>query len=382
MILDTHMLTDAAIRRLTPRDKPYKVADGGGLHVYVSTTGSRLWRMAYRWQGRHKLLSFGPYPATSLADARRRREAAKEALAAGRDPAAPLAATATFGAVSREWLEKRRVEGLAPATDAKMVWVLGMLSALDAVPVAGVTPAALLVELRKIEARGCRDSARRARSVAGRVLRYAVATGRAERDSAADLRDALTAPVVRHRAALFEPVEVGGLLRAIRSYREGAARAALLFTLFTLARPGEVRGAEWGEFAGPIWRIPAARTKMRRDLVLPLSTQAQAVLVERAHLARPFPSLRPGGKPISENTTNAALRVMGYGTEDVTSHGFRRTGSTLLNEMGWNRDWIEAQLGHITAGVRGTYNAAVYLSDRTRMMQAWGDYLESLDESS
>jgi integrase len=367
-------LTDKALRALKPAEKPYKTADGEGLYIHVMPNGSKLWRMSFRSAGKQQVLSFGKFPEVSLQEARDRRREARDALRAGRDP---RGGGGGFAALAAEYCDLRRREGVAPATDAKNRWLAELLGDLG--PVDRIEAPTLLEALRRIERRGCHETARRARSFAGRVFRYAIATGHARRDPAADLRDALAAPRVEHRAARFDPAEIGAMLRAIRSYKGVVVRNALLLGLYTMLRPGEVRAARWSEVSGDVWRVPSGRMKMRREHIVPLSRQALALLDELRGLDADlvFPSARARGRHLSENAMTAALR--GMGIEDATPHGFRRTASTILNEQGWNRDWIERQLAHVEGNaVRAAYNAAEYLADRRRMLQSWADWLDGL----
>jgi integrase len=240
--------------------------------------------------------------------------------------------------------------------------------------------------LRRIESRGTIETAHRALQNCSQILRYAIATGRAKRDPAADLRGALTPAKGTHLAAITEPKAVGQLIRAIRGYvGTPVVCGALRLAPLVFVRPGELRRAEWPEFDldAASWRIPAARMKMREQHLVPLSTQALAVLRELQAVTGSgkylFPSVRTVDRPMSENTVNAALRSLGYPKEQMTGHGFRSMASTLLNELGWNRDAIERQLAHAERdGVRGAYNFAEYLPERRRMMQAWADYLDQL----
>lgn len=388
-------LSDTGLKNLKPAEKPYKKADGGNLFILVNPNGSKLWRMAYRFGGRQKLLALGAYPAVKLAEARQARDDAKAMLARGQDPSTEkrrenqrIASKASFKVVAEEWYAKRVKEGAAEGTLDKARWLLA-----KAYPVLGdrdigeLEPVDLLEVLRHVEDAGTYETANRLRSVMSRVFRYAVATGRAQRDQSADLRGALVTVKPTHRAALFNPTEIGGLMRAIRGYEgQPATRGALLLAAYTFLRPGEIRHARWSDIDGTLWTVPPERMKMRRKHLVPLSRQAVAVL----DWLRPitgggeliFPAVRAANRPISENTTNAALRRLGYTVDDMTTHGFRRIASTTLNELGWNRDWIERQLAHVEGNaVRGAYNAAEYLPGRTEMMQAWADHLDALAET-
>jgi integrase len=386
-------LTDTA--KATAR--PYNLADGGGLFLYVTPTGGRLWRLKCRHAGREQLLSFGAYPTISLADARQKREEAKRQLANGKSPAlekkrAAIAARAsrenTFAKVAEEVVAKREREGLAATTAAKLRWYASLLARIGERPVGEIEAFELLEPLRKIEASGRHETATNALAFAGRVFRYAVATGRARRDVAADLRGALTAPKVTHHAAILDAEGAGRIMRSIDAYKgQRQTRLALALLAHTFPRPGELRLAEWSEFDldAATWRIPAARTKMRKEHLIPLSTQVVTILREMHAMAgaKPslvFRSLRSPGKPVSENTLNVALRAMGYGADEMTSHGFRAMASTLLNESSkWNPDAIERALAHGDSdAVRGAYHRGAHWAERVRMMQWWSDHLDAL----
>jgi integrase len=356
-----------------------------------------LWRLAYRFGGKQKLLSFGVYPIVSLADARARRDAAKKNLEEGLDPSTQRkvekqARAVTFRLVADELVAKMEREERAPATLDKTRWLLDFaFAAIGERPVAKITALELLDVLRKIEARGTYETARRLRSTCGMVFRYAIATGRAERDPSVDLRGALTAPQVKHRATIVEPEAIGALLRAIDGFNgQPTTRTALRLAALIFVRPGELRHAEWKEFDldKAEWVIPAEKMKMRRPHRVPLSRQAIAFLKElhpmTGELRWLFPSVRSVMRPISENTLNAALRRLGYGPDAMTTHGFRAMAATRLNEMGgWNADAIERQLAHQEGNaVRAAYiHGAEYWSERVSMMQAWADYLDELREA-
>ena len=310
-------LTDVAIRAGKPRDREFKLSDGGGLYLLVKPNGTRLWNLAFRYGGRQKKLSLGAYPGCSLAEARAGRETAKAILKAGRDPAyekqvskrrrAESLAT-TVRAVGDEWLEKLRRDGLNAVTISKTDWLLGMAySQVGDRPIADVTAPELLSVLRPIEASGRLETARRLRATLSRLMRYSIATGRAQRDPAADLQGAISAPTVRHHATLLEPRKVGALMRAIRDYDGHASvAAALRLAPLVFVRSAELRGGLWSELdeARAEWRIPAARMKKKRDHVVPLSTQAQVEFARLKAISGPsglmFPSVRTVKRPISE----------------------------------------------------------------------------------
>lgn len=395
---DTIMpLTATAINAAKPKAKAYKLTDGMGLYLLVTPTGGRLWRMNYRFAGKQKTLSFGNFPGLSLAKARELRAAAREALALGRDPAeerkarereATARLTETFGVISEEWLDRLQLEGRAEKTLAKLRWMVSMATpTLGQRPIAEITAPELLDVLRSIEVRGRYETATRLRSTFGTIYRYAIATGRAQRDISADLRGALITPKVKHRAAILEPTALGALLRAVEKYDgQPVVRIALQMAPHLFVRPGELRAAEWCEFdfAANIWTIPAARTKMRRIHKVPLTAEVLA-LIEQLRLISGsgrflFPGVRTPTRPITDNTLNAALRRLGYSSDEVTAHGFRATASTLLNETGkWHPDAIERQLGHVESNdVRRAYARGQHWEERVRMMSFWSEYLVRL----
>jgi integrase len=393
-------LNDAACRAAKPAEKPYKLSDGGGLYLLVDKNGSRLWRQAYRIGGKQKLLSLGKYPTVSLADARAGRDANKVLLAKGIDPsaqrkldrvAAETSRANTFRMVADELIAKFEAEGDDPKTLKKKRWIVALLNSdIGDRPIAEIEAPELLDALRKIERRGKYETTRRARSLASRIFKFAVATGRAQRDPAADLTGALITPQVTHRAAITEPKAVGALLRAIDDLDgQATTRMALQLLALVFVRPGELRHAEWTEFDLPnkVWNIPPEKMKMPRPHKVPLARQTIALIRELRDVTGGsrylFPQIRSFHRPISENTLNAALRRLGYDKTEATSHGFRSTASTLLNESRrWHHDAIERQLAHVEGNeVRAAYNSAEYWDERVRMMAWWADYLDDLRKS-
>ena len=390
-------LTELEIRAAKPRDTLFKLADGGGLQLWVYPDGAKRWRMAYRFGGAQKTLAIGVYPETSLRAARDGREETKRHLLAGNDPgaakkiakAAKLAASAnTFNALANELLDKKRREGKADRTISKLEWLLSLARpALGARPIAETGAPEILSVLRKVEARGTLETARRLRATISEVCRFAVATGRAESDPTAALKGAIAAPIVNHRAAIIEPKAFGGLLRAIDGY-DGApeTRAALQLLLLTFVRPGELRAAEWKEFDldAALWEIPAEKMKMRRPHRVPLAPQAVAILRDLYEITGGgkflFPSVRSADRCMSENTVNAALRRLGFEKDEMTGHGFRSAASSMLNECGlWNADAIERQLAHVdNDSVRRAYARADYWEERVHMMGWWANKCQEL----
>ncbi|ROT93492.1 DUF4102 domain-containing protein [Altererythrobacter sp. FM1] len=392
-------LTDTAIRNAKPKEKPYKVADSQGLYLLVNPRGSKLWRVKYRINGAERKLALGAYPEITLAEARTARDAARRQLAHAVDPnvakrqariEASMRAGNSFASVAEELIAKREKEGVSPRTLEKYTWLLKLLGPdFGRRPVAEITPAELLHELKHHERRGRLETAKRMRSFASRVFRYAAATTRAERDPAQLLLGALIQPRVKHFAAITEPTAFGGLLRAIEDYSgDPAVMHALKLTPHLFQRPGELRQMEWAEinFEKAVWTLPSDKMKMRQPHAVPLSWQALAILKSMQGLTGKgkyvFPSVRTRARPISENTVTAALRRMGYTKEQMTTHGFRTSASSLLNESGkWNPDAIERALAHMVSGeIRRIYNQSAYWAERVAMAQWWSDYLDELRE--
>lgn len=387
-------LTDTAIRNAKPKERPYKVSDSGGLYLLVNPRGSKLWRVKYRMHGVERKLSLGAYPAITLAEARAARDTAKKQLAHAVDPsaakrqariAASINASNSFSAVAEELIAKREGEGVSPQTLQKHRWLLRLLGTeFGRRPVADISPAELLHELKKQERRGRLETAKQMRAFASRVFRYAAATARAERDPAQMLLGALVQPTVKHFAAITDPIAFGALLRAIEDYEgDPAVMHALKLTPHVFQRPGELRQMEWLEvdFEKAVWTMPAGKMKMRQPHSVPLSRQALSILDSMRGLSGygkyVFPSVRTRARPISDNTINAALRRMGYSKDQMTAHGFRTSASSFLNESGkWNPDAIERALAHTVAGsIRRIYNQSAYWAERVEMAQWWSDYL-------
>jgi integrase len=393
-------LSDSKLRSAKAGPKPYKLYDAGGLFLVVTPSAGKLWRLKYRYSGKEQLLTLGSYPAVGIAKARMARDAALELLADGKNPAAEkkreraakaIATANTFKAVADEFIAKREREGVADITTAKAKWLLGQLEpALGTRPISEIEPFELLDVLKRIEAAERYETAKRLLAFAGRVFRYAVATTRAKHDIAADLKGALTAPKVKHHAAILDPARVGALLRAIDGFDgQVATKLALKLAPHVFVRPGELRQAEWSEIdlEAAVWRIPAAKMKMRQEHAVPLSKQSVAILREAQKLSGRgrfvFPSVRTNTRPMSENTINAALRRLGYGTDEMTGHGFRSTASTLLNESGkWSTDAIERALAHRDSDtVRAAYHRGSHWQERVSMAEWWSDHLDTLRHS-
>lgn len=389
-------LNEVRIRALKPKKTSYKSGDGLGLFMLVTPAGGRLWRFKYRMYGKEKLLTLGAYPDVPLKLARERRDDARRQVAAGIDPASKKKAEKashadTFEAIAREWLQQGKRKAMAEATQEKSRWLLEdlLFPYIGSKPIALITAPDVLAAVRRLEARGKHETAHRAAWKAGEVFRYAVATRRAERDPTRDLKGLLTPAKVKHRAAITSPALVGELLRAIDGYSgQPTSEAALKLAPLVFVRPGELRGARWEEIdlegQEPTWRIPGERMKMREDHVVPLATQAAAILKNLRPITGPkglvFPGLSSGARPISENTFNSALRRLGYTKDQMTAHGFRAIARTLLDEeLHFKLDLIEHQQSHAVRDVNGrAYNRTTHLPERRKMMQEWADYLDKL----
>jgi integrase len=390
------MLTDSAVKAAKPKAKPYHLTDGLGMYLLVKPNGGKYWRMDYSLHGRRKKYAVGVYPSVSLKDARIERDKAKRLVSEGIDPVQYRQMTKasqrkssenSFETVALEWLAKQKqvwTEGHAVTVEQRLR--KNLLPWLGNRPISEINPPELLRVLRRIEDRGAVESAYRSRTIAGQVFRYGIACGLCDRDPSADLRDALQPRKPKKMAAITEPAEVGGLMRAIDGYQgDLITRCALRLSALTFCRPGEIRHAEWAEiiWAKEEWVIPAEKMKMKRDHVIPLADQTIKVLQE-LHPATSrgkyvFPSLRTPTRCMSENTVNAALRRMGIPKTEMVAHGFRSMASTLLHENGFGHDVIELQLSHSRKDrIAAAYDRSERLPERRRMMQWWADYLDNL----
>jgi len=386
------MLTDTAIRNAKPKAKPYKLTDERGLYLLLMPSGGKLWRFKYRLMGKEKLLSLGVYPDVSLARAREKRDEARRLLADGIDPSAKrkaekLAKADTFRAVAEEFLAQRE-KGWAPTHSSKvrarLEWLYPFIGDR---PIGAIEAPELLRPVRTIEECGKGETAKRTLLNAGQVFRFAVATGRAKRDPTADLRGALAPVRGNHHPAIIEPKAFGALLRAIDGYPgEPVTRAALRLLPLVFTRPGELRLAEWAEFDldRATWSIPSQRMKMKQPHIVPLSTQAVAILRDLHPITGSrrlvFPSLRSRDRPMADATLTVALRRLGFTRDEVVPHGFRATARTLLDEvLGLRPDLIEHQLAHAVKDPNGrAYNRTAHLAERRKMMQEWADYCDGL----
>jgi integrase len=391
------MLTDAKLRALKPRDKVYRVADTNGLCIEVRPTGAKLWRYRYRHAGKPSMTALGEYPSMSLSEARAERDKARALVKKGTNPshAAKIEratkleqANNTFASIALEFLAKREKEGMGvKSVERGRRLIEKDLASIGNLPISEVSAPTLLAALRKMEHRGIVESAHRARGLAGQIFRYAIATGRTERNPAADLIGALERPQTKHFASIVLPSKIGELLRAIHSYQGSPVTiTALKLAPLVFVRPNELRHAEWSEIDldKAIWDIPAEKMKMKQPHLVPLSDQAVAILRELHSLTGSgnyvFPGTRSIRRPMSENTINAALRYMGFDSDTMTGHGFRAMARTVLDEeLGFPIDHIEHQLAHAVKDANGrAYNRTTHLPARRKMMQAWADYLDSL----
>lgn len=379
-----------------PKDKPYKLADGGGLYLLVKTNGSRYWRLKYRIDGKEKLLALGVYPDVSLADARAKRDEARKGIAGGIDPLEAkkeqkvereAQVKNTFQEIALEWHNMKVKKWSAGyASDILEAFNKDVFPFIGQRPIADIKPLELLNVLKKMEDRGATEKAKKVRQRCGEVFRYAIVTGRAEYNPAPDLTSAMQGHESTHYPFLTIE-ELPAFFKALAGYSgsELMVLAARLL-IITGLRTGELRGALWSEIdtKKALWEISAERMKMRRPHIIPLSTQALAIIEQIRAMTGQFPLLFPGrndpSKTMSEASINQVFKRIGY-TGRVTGHGFRHTMSTVLHEQGYNTAWIETQLAHVDKNaIRGTYNHAQYLDGRREMLQWYADYMASLEK--
>ncbi len=390
------MLTDTAVKKAKAKAKAFKLYDTGGMFLLVTPTGARLWRLKFRFAGKEKLLALGQYPEVTLADARAKRDEARKLLRDGVDPsiqrkldkvAQVNAATNTLEAIGREWLDKFAANWAPSHVRAvKLRLKNHVFPWLGSRGISEITPPEILAVLRRIESRGTIETAHRVRTHLGMIFRFAISTGRAERDPTADLRGAIPASKPKHMAAVTDPKQLGGLLRAISTYNEGTpvVGAALRLLPMLFVRPGELRSALWADIdlAKAEWRFTTSKTGQPH--IVPLPKQAVAVLKDLQPLTGRgpyvFPSARANTRPMSDAAVNAAMRRLGIDGNTASGHGFRATARTLLDEvLGFRVDLIEAQLAHAVRDPNGrAYNRTSFLADRKAMMQRWADYLDTL----
>lgn len=392
-------LTDRQAVCAKPEARDYKLTDEKGLFLLVKRNGAKYWRLKYRLLGKEKMLALGVYPEVSLKEARAARDSARKLISDGIDPSAEKqarkalhteSAANSFEALGREWFSTKMTD--KSQTHQDRTWRLlekDIFPWLGRRPIAEISAPDLLQVLRRIEKRGALETAHRAKNVAGQVMRYAIATGRAERDISTDLRGALQTPQTTHFAALTTPKDAGRLVVAIDQYQGTAVVvAALKLSPLVFCRPGELRTLEWSDVNWDENRIeiPAERMKIKEPHIIPLSKQSRAILEELEPLTGRhryiFPSARGASRPLSENGVRVALRTMGFDNTQMTAHGFRAMARTLLDEvLGFRIDWIEHQLAHAVKDANGrAYNRTKHLPQRAKMMQHWADYLDILKD--
>ena len=392
-------LTDTFIKNTKPSGKPAgeKYSDGGGLYLHIKESG-KYWRYSYRFAGKQKTLALGVYPLISLAKARERHRLAKIQLADGIDPgmqkkqekAVKIAIAAnTFKLVSLDWFSKTAPNRKESTNKKIKAWLVkDVFPYLGSIPISKITPLDVLSAMRKMEARGALESVHRVKQICGQIFRFAVASGSADRDVTQDLKGALAQHLPKQYPAITEPTKLAGLLRSIYGYQTPyqQVKAAVKLSPLLLVRPGELRHAEWSEvdLKAATWQIPSTKMKMAADHIIPLPTQAVAMLEELHSITGEgryvFPGIRALDRPISNNTVNAVLRALGYSEDEHTAHGFRATARTILDEvLGERVDLIEHQLAHAVKDANGrAYNRTSHLPARKAMMQRWADYLDAL----
>lgn len=389
------MLTDTKLRSLKPRDSAYRVADTNGLCIEVRPTGAKVWRYRYRYAGKASIVTMAEYPAMALSEARAERDKLRALVKGGANPAQVARidraaiverSETTFSAIASELLAKRAKEGLSPGSVKRERRLFEKdLASIGEMPVTDITAPVLLAALRKLERRGVVETAHRARSLAGRVFRYAIATGRAKSNPADNLVGALEQPQTKHFASVTEPEKIAELLRALYTYRGAVVtQAALRLAPMLFVRPGELRRARWADIDLDTteWRFIASKTGTAH--IVPLPSQAIEILRELHPVTKRseyvFPGVRSASRPMSENTVNAALRNSGFDGNTIVGHGFRAMARTVLDEvLGFRPDYIEHQLAHAVRDPLGrAYNRTAHLSERKKMMQAWADYLDGL----
>ena len=384
-------LSDWNIKNAKPEEKRYQVLDYDGLYLEIMPTGKKMWRFRYCKEGKRSWHTIGEYPAIGLAEARDRRNTLHQRLRDGlplKDATtAPAPQISTFETIASEWLafHSKKLKSEKEKKNIQNRVAAHILPFIGDRAISAITPMDILPLLQRLSDRGTHETAARVRGIISQVFRYAAATGRADADPTYLLRGAVGAPSPKHFATITDPKQVGELLRDIDIYPHVLTRLAMKFSALTFARPGNVRQAEWTEISGDDWRIPAEKMKMKKPHIIPLAAQALEILEKMrpitGHGRYIYPSNKSpaGDRPMSENTVRVALRWMGYTNEQMTPHGFRAMATTILNENGFNENWIERQMAHAERSkVQAAYNYAEYLPDRRRMMQWYADYLDKL----
>ena len=391
-----HKLAAKAASNAKPETKTYNLSDGGGLYLLVKPNGTKAWRFNYRFNGKQKTLAIGVFPDVSLKTAREKHKEARENLANDIDPSSQKKAMKAakqsesannFEVVAEEWTRTRGKKAISTEKRQQALLKKDLFPYLGNRPIADINTPEVLKVLRKIETRGAIETAHRAKRLLGQVFRFAIVTGRAERDPSADLKDALAQPTKTHFKSITDPAEVGPLIAAINSYQATpVVMAALRLTPLLFCRPGELRHLEWNEinFHEARIELPATKMKTKEPHIIPLATQAIDILSELQLITGRgkfvFPSARGASRPLSENGVRTALRTLGYTNEQISPHGFRALARTILDEvLNFPVDWIEHQLAHSVKDANGrAYNRTKHLEQRRGMMQKWADYLDEL----
>lgn len=389
------MLTERTVIQAKPKDKLYRLSDktGNGLSLEVAPEGGKRWRFRYRFEGKAKMISLGTYPLVSLKEARKRAIESKKELESGVEPSMKQSAAPganTFQEVAKEWFEL--FSATATPKYSAEVWSRlerDVFPFIGNKPLADIDAPAVLSVLRRTEERGVIITTHKIKSHISQIFKYAIACGLAYADPSRDLSAALRSRASKPMPSIIEPKEVGKLMLAINEYTGPVVRSALLLGALTFVRPGELRTAEWSEFdmEAAEWRIPAAKMKMKRPHIVPLSSQALKIVKTlqfiTGHSPYLFPSTRTTSRPMSDMTVNVALRALGYAQGEMTGHGFRAMASSLLAEKGWSVDAIERQLAHVEGNkIRAAYHRSEHLEERRRMMQDWANYLDTLREQA
>ncbi|EMM6764538.1 tyrosine-type recombinase/integrase [Pluralibacter gergoviae] len=388
-------LTATEIKAAKPKDKTYKLSDGGGMYLEIFPNGTKSWRLKYRIGGKEKRVVFGVYPTVTLAEARARRDEAKRVLAAGGDPgqekqaekqAKVMAVSNSFERLALEWHEHKAPNWSAGyASDILEYLRKDIFPYIGARAITDIKPVEMLAVLRKMEQRGVLDKLKKTRQACRQIFTYAVITGRAENNPVVDLASALKAPKQKHFPHLSVE-QIPDFLRALNDYSGSlVTRNATRMLMLTGLRTIELRSSEWADidYEKAIWNIPAERMKMRRPHIVPITSQVKELLEEVRQLTGRgkyvFPGRNDAGKPMSEASINQVIKRIGYDGK-ATGHGFRHTMSTILHEQGYNTAWIETQLAHVDKNsIRGTYNHAQYLDGRREMLQWYADYMMALE---
>mgnify|MGYP000382501557 CR=1 FL=1 len=390
-------LTATQIKNAKPGEKPYKLSDGQGLYLLIHPNGGKYWRYDYRFATKRKTLSLGTYPEVSLKSARDKHFEARQEISSGSDPGRKrklakrshlVASSNTFQAIAEEWFAARMLDKSPKHIQrTKRALEHDLYPFVGNLPLTDIEASDLLEALRKIEARGTVETAKRTKQTASQIFRYAIQTGRATRDPAQDLTGALKSVKKKHITAITNPTDAGKLMAAINGYTgTPVVVAALKISALLFQRPGEIRHMEWSEinWTDERWEIPAEKMKMKLPHIVPLSRQALAILNQLQPLTGTgkyvFPSQRGPSRPLSDNGVRTALRTLGYDNETMSPHGFRAMARTLLDEvLGYRVDWIEHQLAHAVKDPNGrAYNRTTHLEGRREMMQAWADYLDTI----